>query len=81
MSEVAAQAGCYIRLQPDTPDRIEAWASQSAQVLEEVLACTPEERSRLEQKGIENARRFNQDKALDAIEQIYVQILEYPDKR
>jgi glycosyltransferase involved in cell wall biosynthesis len=80
MSEVAANAGFYIGLQPDAPDRIGVWATQSAQVLEQVLSMSTEERRIVEQKGIENAQRFNQDNALDAIEKIYLQVLEYPEK-
>ena len=80
MSEVAANAASYIPLQPASPAKIAAWASQSAVVLEQLLSCPPEVRHMLEQKGIENAKRFNQAKALDAMEQIYLQILENPEK-
>lgn len=80
MSEVAANAGFYINLQPDMSDMIDAWATQSAQVVEQVLSMSTDERRMTEQKGIENAQRFDQQKALDAIEQIYLQVLEYSEK-
>jgi glycosyltransferase involved in cell wall biosynthesis len=76
MSEVASDAGFYIKLRPSEPEKVDVWASESSQVLDKVLKLSSEDRNAIKLKGLENAKRFNQNDALNCIEKIYQQILE-----
>lgn len=76
MSEVASDAGYYVKLKPSNPDAIKEWAKASSHVLEKVLTLSSEERYTLEQAGLKNAKRFDQEEALNTIEKIYQQITE-----
>jgi glycosyltransferase involved in cell wall biosynthesis len=75
MNEVAGVAARYIpRLQP-TAD-IDAWASQGATVLQELLALSAAERARVVQLGREWVGRFDAANAITRYLEIYTQILD-----
>ncbi len=76
MNEVASDAGFYISLKPNNSQDIEKWKTKTAFTLEEVLHLNEKQREEAVKKGIANAKRFDQDKALDAFESIYKRVLE-----
>lgn len=70
MNEVGGNAAIYIQRCPSFTE-IPAWANESAEVLQATLQLSSEERCAVIQKGLENAKRFNSDRILDRLEQIY----------
>lgn len=76
MNEVASDAGFYIDLKPHTKEKVKAWAEKSAKVLENTLQLSESQKKIAINKGIENAKRFDQDIAIDTIEKLYKQIIE-----
>ena len=75
MTEVAGEAGYLIPRRPSAAQQVAAWAQAAAQVVERVLQLSPAERQAVVEAGLQNAKRFNTDDALDRIEEIYRQIL------
>ncbi len=75
MTEVAGKAAYYISKRPTEGEQVEKWAFKSAAVLQQLLTLQPEERKKMIKKGIDNAKRFDKNLALDNIEQIYIEIL------
>ncbi len=73
MTEVAGNAGFLIPRQ--SYGLYKQWANESAGIVEHVLTLSNEERRAAVQAGLENASRFNPEKALDAIERIYLKVL------
>ena len=76
MNEVGGDAAFYIAKMPIDSNLIREWTKKAALVMEEVVNLSSKEKLDSIAKGIENAERFNQDKALDKIEKLYQQILE-----
>ncbi len=76
MTEVAGNAGFLTAKQPTDSINIKIWAQNAAKTVEEIIAFPLEERLNAVKMGIENAKRFNTDHALDEIEQIYQHILQ-----
>ena len=76
MNEVGAKAAFYIEAQPEDQKNTIEWATTSAEVLNTVLNLSKDELELVERKGIENAKRFDRDKALDEIEKSYLEIFE-----
>ena len=75
MSEVAGEAGFLIPVKPVSHIESVHWSYNGAKTLEEILNLTPDMREDLIEKGISNANRFNPQKALDQIEEIYKSII------
>ncbi|MCP2045723.1 glycosyltransferase involved in cell wall biosynthesis [Pontibacter sp. HSC-36F09] len=75
MTEVAGEAGFYIPRRPYNSQTIDNWASEAAEVVENVLTLTPSERSNVIELGFENVRRFDTKLALNHIEKIYYHVL------
>ena len=75
MTEVAADAGFYI---PKRPWDLHTgnWAEAAAEGVEEIIGMETEEYAKVVANGLSNAARFNQKKALDSIEAIYISILD-----
>ncbi|CAM4198192.1 glycosyltransferase [Zobellia nedashkovskayae] len=73
MNEVGGNAAFFIERCP-SPEQINAWAHESAQVLEKALSISSKEKNDVIAKGLINAQRFNEDKLTDEIEQIYLKI-------
>jgi glycosyltransferase involved in cell wall biosynthesis len=75
MTEVAGEAGFLIAKQPQETSNLKSWAEDAARIVEKIVSLSPAERSMTINAGIENAKRFNVDLALDQIEEIYKNIL------
>ncbi|MEX8548844.1 MAG: glycosyltransferase [Mucilaginibacter sp.] len=78
MTEVAGDTGFLIRKQPQDLVNIKMWAQEAAKTVEEIINLAPVEKANVVSAGIENARRFNADLALNQIEEIYQKILQKP---
>ncbi|HEX8461406.1 MAG TPA: glycosyltransferase family 1 protein [Segetibacter sp.] len=76
MTEVAGNAGALISRMPYDEQKLFSWALEGAIATEKILSLSEPERSDLIAKGYLNAQRFDADKALDAIEKIYRNIVE-----
>lgn len=75
MTEVAGKAGYLIPKMPNNSNQIENWANNSAETVEKIISLSAKERHDLVQTGIDNAKRFDSDAALDQIEKIYKSVL------
>lgn len=75
MSEVAGGAAFLISRKPADDRKASAWASNAAICLDKVMTLSPDKRYEIRRKGIENAKRFDTQKALDKIESIYSNII------
>lgn len=75
MTEVAQDAGFYIPKKPLHPGEIKIWLEVAANVLEKVLVLTSKHRKIVIENGFKNAGRFNSQKAIDKIEEIYLDII------
>ncbi|WP_299291105.1 glycosyltransferase [uncultured Mucilaginibacter sp.] len=78
MTEVAGDAGFLISKQPQNSSNIKTWAQEAAKTVEKTVNLDFAERAKVVAAGIENARRFNTDLALNQIEKIYQNILQKP---
>ena len=76
MTEVAGDAGFLIPKQPQNSLNVKTWAQEAAKTVEKTVNLAPAERAKVVAAGIENARRFNTDLALNQIEEIYQNILQ-----
>ncbi|WP_374166801.1 glycosyltransferase [Arcticibacter sp. MXS-1] len=76
MTEVAGNASFLIPGRPQSQGEIEAWAHNSARVVEDVVNLDPIRRDELVKAGLDNAARFDSSAALDAIESIYKRVLQ-----
>ncbi len=74
MTEVGGDACFYIPRQPNVVD-ISNWENQSAKILDHVISLNEKERKQVIASGLENAKRFNTQEALNKIEVIYKNIL------
>lgn len=79
MTEVAGDAGFFIKRRPNNELEVKKWAEESAFVVNQILDLTRDELSAVTQAGILNALRFDTDVALDHIELIYQKIIERGD--
>lgn len=75
MTEVAGDAAYFISRKPSEDAAQAAWAFEGARMVEKVLNLSTEEREKIVQNGLANAKRFDSVVALDRIEAIYKQIL------
>jgi glycosyltransferase involved in cell wall biosynthesis len=75
MTEVAGNAGFLIPRRPNKNSDAIRWANDVAKVLTSVLKLTSAEKSVVVDAGIENAKRFDPETALNKIESIYLNIL------
>ncbi len=74
MNEVGGDAAKYIRRRPSgSRESQRQWAEEAAGVLNELLH-NPDSQERID-KGLRNAERFNSEKALNQIENIYKRVL------
>lgn len=76
MTEVAGNAAFLIPKQPNNPVDVPTWAVKAAKVIDDIFVLSPEKRKNIINTGIENAKRFNVERALDQIENIYKSILQ-----
>ncbi|RYY07768.1 MAG: glycosyltransferase [Sphingobacteriaceae bacterium] len=75
MTEVAGHAAFLIPKQPINTQETQNWAHDSAKIVEKIVSFSVDQRQKAIAAGIENARRFDTDLALDQIENIYKSIL------
>jgi glycosyltransferase involved in cell wall biosynthesis len=75
MTEVAGDAAFYINRMPFKALDREKWSRLSAAVLQTALSLSEEELEERQMKNKRNVRRFEIQETLDAIERIYIQVL------
>lgn len=75
MTEVAGTAGFLIPRQPTNKNAMEAWLSEAALTVNKVVELTGEDRKVVVEAGLENAKRFDSNFALDKIENIYQSVI------
>ena len=73
---VAGEAAFLINKRPTDNQAAKIWAVESAKVLDGIFKLSEDERAIVAESGLANAKRFNTDDALDAIEAIYADILQ-----
>ncbi len=76
MTEVAGDAAYLIEVKPFDKAKACVWAADAAKIVDIVLNLSPDERTKVVDKGLLNAERFNTRDALDRIEKIYLKIVE-----
>ncbi len=74
MTEIAAEAGFYIPKRPFN-SKDENWAKVAAATVDKIIGLSNGEYGKVVADGLANAGRFDQKKALDAIEGIYLAVL------
>ena len=75
MTEVAGKAGFFIPRRPYDASKTAAWAIEAGKVLGSVVDLSPAERQKVIEAGLENAKRFDTENAINKIEMIYQDIL------
>ncbi|MEJ1236623.1 glycosyltransferase [Chryseolinea sp. T2] len=75
MTEVAGDAGFYIPRRPNNGKNLE-WAKDAGLLVERIVSFNETERAAAIEAGLNNARRFDTDEALDKIEEIYYKIVD-----
>ena len=75
MTEVGGTAAFYISRRPAMLEG-KAWATASAQVIQQVVAHGPAERAATKAAGLANADRFGATAALDQLAAMYQHILQ-----
>ena len=75
MTEVAGDAAFLLPRMPSTQGEVASWAIKGGATIESVVNLKDDELQQVIQTGIENAKRFDPDKALDSIEKIYLKIV------
>lgn len=75
MTEVAGTAGFLIPRMPYDKRKVGDWASEAATIVQHLASLTEQERNAIVDAGISNAGRFDTNRALDQIEEIYRRIL------
>jgi hypothetical protein len=79
MTEVAGGAAFLIPCDRGTTGGGSSFREDGARLIDEVLQLTPEARRKVIDAGLVNAKRFDTDKALNLIEEIYQDVLRnYP---
>ncbi|HTF16469.1 MAG TPA: glycosyltransferase [Chryseolinea sp.] len=78
MTEVAGAAGFFIPRRPKG-DKSHEWTKNAGLLVERIVGFTPVERASAVQAGINNATRFDTERALDKIEAVYLKVLENHD--
>ncbi len=75
MTEVGGNAAYYIVSRPHRQPEVNAWAEMAASKVNDLLRLSPDERQMTIEAGIQNAKRFDSDSSLAAIETIYKRVL------
>ncbi|HTE33826.1 MAG TPA: glycosyltransferase family 1 protein [Chryseolinea sp.] len=75
MSEVAGNAAFLIPRRPGDEAGASEWATDAASQLTKILNLSIGERENIVATGLENAKRFNTQEAMDKIEKIYFKIV------
>lgn len=75
MTEVAGDAGYFIKRRPDDPLQAAEWARNAASVVDKIVTLSTSSRIAVVEAGIRNSKRFDTQLALDQIETIYLKII------
>jgi glycosyltransferase involved in cell wall biosynthesis len=75
MTEVAGNAGFHISRRPFDKTEVAGWATESAKVVEKLVNLTAGELSSVVSASLTNAQRFDPEIAINAIERVYLTIL------
>ncbi|MCG9793520.1 glycosyltransferase [Flavobacterium algicola] len=74
MNEVGGAVANYIEPIPSSLERMQAWATDSATVVEALINQSEENRIKMIEKGVQNIQQFTMDYALDRIEEVYIEL-------
>lgn len=74
MNEVGGNHAIYIPRMPENEETIPGWAVYSANILNDLFEMTEEERAEWVRSGVEFAKRFDPETALENIESIYKEV-------
>jgi glycosyltransferase involved in cell wall biosynthesis len=77
MTEVGGKAAFYIPRMPLNYKDKQDWLKNAALLLEKVLNLNEKDKKRVVDVGIENVKRFDPQKALDKIEEIYKHVFNW----
>ena len=75
MTEVGSDAAFYVPPRPPDSQQTKKWAREAADVIDHVLHLNASEHQEVVQQGIANAQRFDLEKTLDRLEEIYQGVL------
>jgi len=75
MTEVGGNGCFYIPKYPAQKNEVNEWAKKSAKVLDMIIQSGTEERKKMIDAGLDNAKRFDTENAMNQIESIYLNIL------
>lgn len=73
MTEVGNEAAVYIPRRPLNPSEIDGWTKECAEILNKMITLGNVDLARMISKGLDNARRFNREEALNRIEHILLE--------
>lgn len=74
MTEVAGDSAYLISKKPIDDFQLKNWAQSSAKIIDKILSLSPEERRKTIEKGLQNVKRFDLERALDQVEKLYLSI-------
>ncbi|MCH4822766.1 glycosyltransferase family 4 protein [Gramella lutea] len=74
MNEVGGDHAVYIPRMPENEDLVSGWAKYSAKILNDLFEMKQEEREEWIRSGVEFAKRFDPETALENIETIYKEV-------
>lgn len=74
MTEVGDKAVVYIPARPSNPAEKSAWAQECANTLNKVIDLEILDRAAMVNKGLDSAKRFNREEAINKMEQIFLDI-------
>ena len=74
MNEVGGKHGTYIPRMPEDQDLVDSWAEDSAKILNELAELPSEKRKQIIDSGIEHAKQFDPEIAIENIEAIYKEV-------
>jgi glycosyltransferase involved in cell wall biosynthesis len=74
MTEVGGDAAFYIQPRPTNRELVGVWAAEAAKVVENVICLSDNKKSSTKAMGFENVKRFEANRSLSQIEQIYLTI-------
>ncbi|APA64686.1 glycosyltransferase family 4 protein [Maribacter sp. 1_2014MBL_MicDiv] len=77
MTEVGENAAFYIPRRP-TRNHVEKWAFEASSIVHKVLTLSPESRNKTITNGLKNVERFEQEKMIAQLDNIYNQIMSQP---
>lgn len=77
MTEVAGDAGFFIPRKPIDHKDSKAWAHHAAKVVEQVIYLSFNEQNNLREACLANAKRFDNEKVMNEIEEFYNYIISY----